>query len=117
MGPEPGAQPEPKQNEQQKPGKVGQRKLPKPAGAKIGTETENTNPNVLEGYKRLQMQVANNSKERTALKTILRHKIRPLVDDVRRNLSVKALPDQENIIKDVDALIKLVTATVNAMSL
>ena len=78
---------------------------------------ENTNPNVLEGYKRLQMQVANNSKERTALKTILRHKIRPLVDDVRRNLSHKSFPEQENVIKDVDALIKLVTATVNAMSL
>ncbi|UPQ99737.1 kinesin [Chloropicon primus] len=83
----------------------------------MASEAENTNPNVLEGYKRLQMQVANNSKERTALKTILRHKIRPLVDDVRRNLSVKAIPEQENIIKDVDALIKLVTATVNAMSL
>ena len=80
-------------------------------------DTPNTNPNVLEGYKRLQMQVANNSKERTALKTILRHKIRPLVDDVRRNLSHKSFPEQENVIKDVDALIKLVTATVNAMSL
>lgn len=90
------------------------RKLSK---SKLGYEAENTNPNVLEGYKRLQMQVANNSKERTALKTILRHKIRPLVDDVRRNLAVKSFPEQENIIKDVDALIKLVTATVNAMNL
>jgi len=84
---------------------------------KMAKGEENTNPNVLEGYKRLQMQVANNSKERTALKTILRHKIRPLVDDVRRNLSHKSFPEQENVIKDVDALIKLVTATVNAMSL
>ena len=92
-----------------------QRKLSK--STKLGNEEENTNPNVLEGYKRLQMQVANNSKERTALKTILRHKIRPLVDDVRRNLSLKSFPEQENVIKDVDALIKLVTATVNAMNL
>ena len=92
-------------------------KLQQISEKKIGIESENTNPNIIEGYKRLQIQVANHGKERTALKTILRHKIRPLVDDVRRNLSLASFPEQETVVRDVDALIKLVTATVNAMSM
>ena len=84
----------------------------------LSSETENTNPNdVLEGYKRLQAQLANHTKERTALKTILRHKIRPLADDVRKSLNGTSSDSKETVVRDMDALIKLVTATVNAMSI
>ncbi|KAK3236584.1 hypothetical protein CYMTET_53285 [Cymbomonas tetramitiformis] len=64
----------------------------------------------------LRDQCANHAKERAALKTILESKIRTLVDGIGR--SVQELPEAQQhprLTREVQALDKLVNATVNAM--